>query len=60
MMSTNAFIGRLQEPTVAELAAALGPVKAVWDQLLPGLAQNLGASVHEWKCDQAGKPAVFR
>ena len=59
-MPANAFIGKAEKPTDEELATSLGPAKAVWDQLLADLAQELGASVHDWKCDQAGKPAVFR
>ena len=47
-MSPNAFIGKAKKPTGAELAAALGPAKAIWDQLLTDLAQNGGANVQEW------------
>ena len=47
-MSPNAFINRPKPPTGAELAAALGPAKAVWDQLLADLAQECGANVQEW------------
>jgi len=49
-MSANAFIGKAQKPTDAELAAALGPAKATWDQLLAELAQEHGVNIHEWKC----------
>jgi hypothetical protein len=49
-MSTNAFVGQARKPTDAELAAALGPAKAIWDQLLADLDQEFGANVHEWKC----------
>jgi len=49
-MPANAFIGKAEKPTDEELATSLGPAKAVWDQLLADLAQELGASVHEWKC----------
>jgi hypothetical protein len=45
----NAFINK-PKPTDAELAAALGPVKVVWDQLLAVLAQECEANLHEWKC----------
>ena len=47
-MSPNAFINRPKPPTGAEWAAALGPAKAVWDQLLADLAQECGANVQEW------------
>jgi hypothetical protein len=36
-VSPNAFIGKAKKPTDAELATALGPAKAVWDQLLAEL-----------------------
>ena len=47
-MSPNAFINKPKQPTNAELAAALGPAKAAWDQLLADLAQEYGANVREW------------
>jgi Protein of unknown function (DUF3788) len=47
-MTPNAFINKPKQPTNAELAAALGPAKSVWDQLLADLAQEYGANVHEW------------
>src|ERR1017187_2008853 len=47
-MSPNAFINKPKQPTNAELAAALGPAKATWDQLLTDLAQEFGANVQEW------------
>jgi hypothetical protein len=49
-MPANAFINKPGSPTEAELAAALGPAKAAWDQLLTDLAQELDVNVHEWKC----------
>ena len=47
-MSPNAFIGKTKKPTEAELAVALGPVKAIWDQLLADMARECGANVLEW------------
>jgi hypothetical protein len=47
-MSPNAFINKPKQPTNAELAAALGPAKAAWDQLLADLAQEYGANGREW------------
>jgi hypothetical protein len=44
----NAFIGARKIPTEEQLATALGPAKAVWDQLLRELA-SVGATVREWK-----------
>lgn len=47
-MLPNAFIGEPRKPTDKQLAAALGPAKAVWDQLLAKLAE-FGATGQEWK-----------
>ena len=47
-MTPNAFIGKAKKPTDAELAAALGPAKPIWDQLLADLSQECGANVQEW------------
>jgi Protein of unknown function (DUF3788) len=47
-MVPNAFIGRTERPTDADLATALGPVKPVWDGLLADLAAKHGVTVQEW------------
>ena len=47
-MLPNAFIDKPKKPTTAELTAALGPAKALWDQLLAGLADELNLTVQEW------------
>jgi len=47
-MLPNAFIGKATRPTDAELAAALGPAKALWDQLLASLADKHNLTVREW------------
>ena len=47
-MVPNAFIGRAERPTDADLATALGPVKLVWDGLLADLAAQHGVTVQEW------------
>ena len=47
-METNAFIGKAKKPTEEELAAALGPAKAVWDLFIAGLAEENGVDVQEW------------
>ena len=44
---TNAFIGKVKEPSNAELEKALGPTKKIWSQLLAGLAAD-GIDVQEW------------
>ena len=46
----NAFIGRAEKPTDAELAAALGVTKPLWDGLLTEMAERHGATVQEWRC----------
>ena len=48
--AANAFIGKSKKPTHAELAAALGPAKTAWDQLLTELEEDYGVNVHEWRC----------
>jgi hypothetical protein len=47
-MLPNAFIGKPKKPTAAELTAALGPAKALWDQLLARLADEFNLTVQEW------------
>ena len=42
MMPGNAVVNRPLQPTVVEVAAALGPAKDAWDQLLSELAQPNG------------------
>jgi len=48
-MLANAFVGKKERPSRAELDAALGPAKALWDRLLAGLADELHAADQEWK-----------
>jgi hypothetical protein len=50
VVPVNAFINKPEPPRDAEVAAALGPAKAAWDQFLADLAGELGVDVHEWKC----------
>ena len=47
-MLPNAFIDKPKKPTAAELTAALGPAKPLWDQLLAGLADEHNLTVQEW------------
>ena len=47
-MLPNAFIGKATQPTDAELVAALGDAKALWDQLLASLADEHNLTVQEW------------
>jgi hypothetical protein len=48
IMPSNAFIGRPTRPTEGELAAELGRAKALWDQLIVGLADDLQINGQEW------------
>jgi hypothetical protein len=47
-MTPNAFIGKTKQPTDGEVTAALGPVKALWDQLIDDLADECGVAGQEW------------
>lgn len=47
-MLPNAFIGKPHPPTDAELAAALGTAKKLWDRLLASLANEHKLTVQEW------------
>ena len=47
-MLPNAFIGKTKKPTEKELTVALGPAKALWDQLVADLAHENGVDVQEW------------
>jgi len=47
-MLPNAFIGKSQKPTDAELTAALGSARTFWNQLLAGLADEHNLTVQEW------------
>jgi hypothetical protein len=44
----NAFAGKTTEPTLAELAAALGQTSALWSELVDSLTIDLGNPQHEW------------
>lgn len=48
-MLTNAFIDKPKKPTEEELAAVLGPAKALWDRLAADLARENGVDVQEWR-----------
>jgi uncharacterized protein DUF3788 len=47
MNATNAFIGSPKRPTESELSAALGAGKALWDELVDGLARETKLT-REW------------
>jgi hypothetical protein len=46
---TNAFIGKPKKPTESELSGALGASKALWDELVDGLAKEHKLA-REWNC----------
>jgi hypothetical protein len=48
-MIANAFINKTKPPTNAELSAALGTAKPIWDELLTAVAQECDASIREWR-----------
>jgi hypothetical protein len=48
-MNPNAFVGRTKAPSDADLAAALGAAKPLWDELVVGMARDLGLTGSEWK-----------
>lgn len=50
VLAPNAFIGKKEAPTEAELAAALGPAKPRWEKLVAGLVSDCPQLVQEWKC----------
>jgi len=45
----NAFIGKKEQPTDADLTAALGDAKPVWDRLVSTLMADCPELVPEWK-----------
>lgn len=47
-LAPNAFIGRTEKPTDADLAAALGPTKPLWDGLISEMADLHDVAIQEW------------
>ncbi len=47
-MQPNAFTGTPEPPAGGDLESALGPAMVLWDQLLAGLAGELGVTTSEW------------
>src|SRR5450432_2962712 len=47
-MLPNAFIDKVEEPTDADVAEALGPAKVRWDRLLDEMTQDCSLLVQEW------------
>jgi len=49
-MHENAFANKPRKPTDSELAEALGPAKALWNDLIDVAAKELTVADQEWKC----------
>jgi len=49
-LAPNAFIGKTESPTGADLSKALGPAKPVWDQLIADMADQHDVAIQEWNC----------
>jgi hypothetical protein len=49
-MTPNAFIGKTEIPTSAEIIKALGSSAETWKQLLDWLEHEQGVALEEWKC----------
>lgn len=45
----NAFIGKTNEPTRAEVEGALGAKVKIWDELIEWMSEKEGVSEQEWK-----------
>ena len=44
----NAFIGKKEQPSPEEVAAALGETAGLWNDLIDWMAGTLGVSTREW------------
>lgn len=49
MEMPNAYVGQASQTSQADLKAALGGAKPVWDQLILTLAEEYGVRVAEWR-----------
>ncbi len=47
-LAPNAFIGKKEKPTAADLATALGTTKPLWDGLIAEMADRHGVAIQEW------------
>jgi hypothetical protein len=48
-LAPNAFIGKTEKPTEADLATALGATKPLWDALIADMADRHDVAGQEWK-----------
>src|SRR3954469_13207432 len=44
----NAFVGKKEQPSPEEIAAAIGPAAGLWNELIDCMAGELGVSAQEW------------
>ncbi len=49
MEYVNAFIGKTDRPTDAEIADSLGPAASLWREFVQWMAQEEGVTEQEWK-----------
>ena len=49
MEYTNAFVGKVQQPTDTEVAEALGSAVALWNQFIQWMAEKEAVTEQEWK-----------
>jgi len=50
MLTENAFIGKLTQPTPKELATKLGDTKELWNRLVSEISNECRISDKEWNC----------
>ena len=49
-LAPNAFIGKKEQPTEAELASTLGPAKPLWDKAVAAVMSECPELVPQWQC----------
>jgi Protein of unknown function (DUF3788) len=49
MDASNAFLGKADQPSEAEIAAALGPAAPLWSELIGEVTADAGKVTQEWK-----------
>lgn len=50
MLTENAFIGKLTQPTPKELAGKLGQAKDLWNDVVTNVTGECGITEKEWNC----------
>jgi hypothetical protein len=49
MQYSNAFLGKADQPTDTEVAAALGPTAKLWNEFIQWMDDKEGINTQEWK-----------